>query len=45
MRLAYNEKRKARGEEELDPLQFYSIVQPKVRFYPLSFCPFLCPHT
>lgn len=31
LRLATNERRKARGEAELDPLEFYAHVAPKVR--------------
>jgi Fe-S cluster assembly ATPase SufC len=31
LRLATNERRKARGEKELDPLEFYAHVAPKVR--------------
>jgi len=31
MRMSYNAKRKAKGEPELDPLEFYSYLMPKLR--------------
>jgi Fe-S cluster assembly ATP-binding protein len=32
LRLAYNEHRKARGEQEVEPLEFYSVLLPKARW-------------
>jgi Fe-S cluster assembly ATPase SufC len=37
LRLATNERRKARGEKELDPLEFYAHVAPKVRLRGFEF--------
>lgn len=31
LRIATNARRKAKGESELDPLEFYAHVMPKVR--------------
>ncbi len=37
LRLAANARRKQRGEPELEPLEFYGFVMPKVQdFIPLS---------
>ena len=31
LRIATNARRKAQGQSELDPLEFYAFVMPKVR--------------
>lgn len=36
LRLAANARRKQRGEEELDPLEFYGFVMPKVWTCPVT---------
>ncbi len=38
LRLAANARRKQRGEPELEPLEFYGFVMPKVRQHSVYIC-------